>query len=121
MNLLIIKGNLTKDVELKSSQSGMAIAKFTVAVARMKKDDDADFFNCTAFNKTAEIIADSLGKGSPILITGHVQLGNYTDKEGVKKYTTDVMVDRFEFIGKKEDNHSTNTEITPVDDGGIPF
>ena len=126
MNLLIIRGNLTKDVELKFSQSGMAIAKFTVAVARMKKDDGADFFNCTAFNKTAEIIADSLRKGSPILINGHVQLGNYTDKEGIKKYTTDVMVDRFEFLGKKEDNNSTNSQdsnsgITPVDDKDIPF
>lgn len=130
MNLLIIKGNLTKDVEFNTTQSGMDIAKFTVAVARMKKDDGADFFNCVAFSKTAKLIADSLGKGSPILINGHVQLGNYTDKEGVKKFTTDVIVDRFEFINaKKEDNqeefktHSYAIDgVTPiVDDSDIPF
>jgi len=129
INILIIKGNLTKDVELKFSQAGMAIAKFTVAVARMKKDDGADFFNCTAFSKTAELIADSLRKGSPILINGHVTLGSYEDKEGVKKYTTDVMVDRFEFIGKKEENQGStdnrtfakDSDITPIDDGDIPF
>ena len=122
MNLIILKGNLVRDVELSFSQSGMAIAKFTIAVARMKKDDDADFFSCVAFNKPAELIADSLRKGSPILINGHVQMGHYTNKEGIKKYTTDVMVDRFEFIGKKEDNNSTTPELTPIeDDGSIPF
>ena len=109
-------------MDFTTTQSGMEIAKFTVAVARMKKDDGADFFNCVAFSKTAKLIADSLGKGSPILINGRVQLGNYTDKEGVKKYTTDVMVDRFEFLGKKEDNNSSPVaEVTEVSDDCIPF
>lgn len=95
----------------------------------MKKDDPSDFFNVTAFGKTAELIAERLGKGSPILITGHIQNGSYTDKEGNKKYTSDVIVDRFEFIGKKEDSQGSqetnsfgsNSDITPVDDNCIPF
>jgi len=73
MNIVIIKGNITKDIDLKFAQgSGLGIAKFSVAVARMKKDDPSDFFNCTAFGKTAETIAERLHKGSPILITGHL-------------------------------------------------
>ena len=96
----------------------------------MKKDDPSDFFNIVAFSKTAELIAETLGKGSPILITGHMQMGSYTDKEGVKKYTADVIVDRFEYTSKKSDNQGTSTtkendykdkDITPVDDSDIPF
>jgi len=128
MNIVIIKGNITKDIDLKFAQgSGLGIAKFSVAVARMKKDDPSDFFNCTAFGKTAETIAERLHKGSPILITGHLQTGSYDHKEGHKVYTTDVIVDRFEFIGKKEENQESaaanteNNDITPIDDGDIPF
>jgi len=128
MNIVIIKGNITKDIDLKFAQgSGLGIAKFSVAVARMKKDDPSDFFNCTAFGKTAETISERLHKGSPILITGHLQSGSYDHKEGHKVYTTDVIVDRFEFIGKKEENQesaaSPNEDVTPIDDDltDIPF
>ena len=130
MNLTVLKGNICKDIDLKYVSDGkMAIAKFSLAVSRMKKDDPSDFFNCTAFNKTAELIAENLGKGSPILINGHLQTGSYTNKADVKVYTTDVIVDRFEFIGKKEDastneNKTTSYDIdgaTPIDDGDIPF
>lgn len=134
MNITILKGNITRDIDLKFSQgSGIAVAKFGLAVSRMKKDDPSDFFNVTAFGKTAETIAERLAKGSPILITGHLQTGSYDHKEGHKVYTTDVIVDRFEFIGKKEDsqgsyNPETNTndfgntsDITPINDGDIPF
>ena len=92
-------------MDLKFVKSGeMAIAKFNVAVARMKKDDAPYYFNCVAFGKTGEIIADCLHKGSPILINGHMQSGKY-DKDGHTVYTMDLVVDRFEFAGgKKEDN-----------------
>ena len=141
MNVIIFKGNISRDIDLKFAQgSGMAVAKFGLAVARMKKDDPADFFNCIAFGKTAELIANSLRKGSPILINGHLQSGKY-DKDGHTVFTTDVIVDRFEFISKKEDDNSNNSnqsrsnsssntgtnnfgsasDITPIDDGDIPF
>jgi len=129
MNVTILKGNICRDIDLKFVKDGvMAIAKFGIAVSRMKKDDDSDFFNCTAFGKTAELITERLGKGSPILITGHLQSGSYDHKNGYKVYTTDVIVDRFYFLGKKEDNPVTTnqenkdiSEITPVDDSEIPF
>jgi single-strand DNA-binding protein len=133
MNLVILKGNITRDIELIFAPgSGLAVAKFGLAVARMKKEDGADFINCVAFGKQAELIAESLHKGSPILIEGRIQTGSYENKEGKKVYTTDIVINKFEFIGKKEDNNSTpsesnfeeksfNEEMTPVDDGDIPF
>jgi len=130
MNIVIIKGNLVRDPELKSSQSGNMVAKFTVAVARMKKEDPADFLNCVAFGKTAETIANNLVKGNPILIEGHIQTGSYDNKEGKKVYTTDIIVNRFEFIQSKNsgqgtaDNSNTKdygADMTVVDDGDIPF
>lgn len=128
---MILKGNICKDIDLKFvPQSGLAVAKFTMAVSRMKKDDPSDFLNCVAFGKTAETIANNLGKGNPILINGHIQTGSYDHKDGHKVYTTDVIVDRFEFIQSKgAGNTNTNTSnesfdnefMAPVDDGEIPF
>ena len=71
----------------------------------MKKEDGADFINIVAFGKQAELIANSLHKGSPILIEGRIQTGSYDNKEGKKTYTFDIVVNRFEFLGKKEDNN----------------
>ena len=127
MNIVIVKGNISRDIDLKFANSGeMAIAKFGVAVSRMKKDE-SDFFNVTAFGKTAELIANTLSKGKPILITGHLQSGKY-DKDGHTVYTTDVIVDRFEYVNRKEGNESNSTshdteytDATPIDDGDIPF
>lgn len=128
MNLVILKGNLTKQPELKfGAGSGTAVVKFTVAVARMKKDDGADFINCIAFGKTAETIANNLDKGSPILVEGRIQTGSYDNKEGQKVYTTDVIVNRFEFVGGKKEtpqdvfNSKKNEDMALVDDDSIPF
>ena len=122
MNLVVLHGNICNDIDLKYVKDGeMAIAKFSIAVGRMKKGDDSDFFNCTAFNKQAELIAESLGKGNPILITGHLQSGSYINKSDVKVYTTDVIIDRFEFVSKKEDNKQSEPETKEVDSSDIPF
>ena len=127
MNIVVIKGNISRDIDLTLAKgSGMAIAKFGVAVSRIKKDDPSDFFNCTAFGKTAELIANCLSKGKPILINGHLQSGKY-DKDGHTVFTVDVIVDRFEFISRKEGNDNSGTsssdsrsDIMPTDDE-IPF
>jgi len=123
-----MKGNISRDIDLQYKRNGeMAVAKFGIAVSRMKKDDPSDFFNCTAFGKTGELIAEKLSKGKPILINGHLQSGKY-DKDGHTIFTTDVIVDRFEFISRKDDGeHAKDTtnnqheDITPIDDGDIPF
>jgi len=134
MNKVVLIGNLTKDVDLSfTAGSGMAVGRFTVAVARMKKGE-SDFPNCVSFGKTAETIAQYFFKGSKIAIEGHIQTGSYDAKDGTKRYTTDVIVDRFEFVGQgkqeqKEDNPFNNNfgganfeeEMTPVMDSDMPF
>lgn len=135
MNKVVLIGNLTKDVDLSfAAGSGTAVGRFTVAVARMKKGE-SDFPNCISFGKTAETIAQYFFKGSKIAIEGHIQTGSYDAKDGTKRYTTDVIVDRFEFVGSGQGNNNNqgNTsqnsfggmnfedEMTPVDDGDMPF
>ena len=129
MNKCVLIGNLTKDIELKfQAGSGLAIGKFSLAVARQKKGE-TDFINCIAFGKTAETMSQYLFKGSKVAIEGHIQTGSYTNKEGHKVYTTDVVIDRFEFVGGKNEGQATqggnqqsfNDDITPVDDDMMPF
>ena len=133
MNKVVLIGNLTKDVDLSfTAGSGMAVGRFSVAVARMKKGE-SDFPNCVSFGKTAETIAQYFFKGSKIAIEGHIQTGSYDAKDGTKRYTTDVIVDRFEFVGqaKGNDNQGNTSsnfgemnfeeEMTPVDDSSMPF
>lgn len=128
MNKVILIGRLTKDVEVKEFGESK-IAKFPLAVTRQFKKDEADFINCTAFNKQAEIIAQFFKKGSPIAITGNIRTGSY-EKDGSKVYTTDVIIENFEFIGSKNDNSNQNKsendsgfndEMMPEDDGDCPF
>ena len=124
MNKVVLVGRLTKDPELRyAAGSDIAVCKFTVAVNRMKKDE-ADFINCVAFNKTAETIAQYLTKGRQIAIAGRIQTNSYTSDDGTKRYTTDVVVETFEFCDSNKSNSSNNSiddDITPVDDGDMPF
>lgn len=117
MNNVSLMGRLTKDADLRyASNTEMAILRFNVAVdrklskeKRMEAENNnqptADFINCIAFGKTAEIIGQYFGKGNKIAITGHIQTGSY-EKDGQRIYTTDVVVDSFDFV---ESNSSSNT------------
>ncbi len=130
MNKVILIGRLTKDPDLKFAQgTGKAITRFTLAVNRLMKKDEADFINCIAFGKTGETIAQYLTKGKQLAITGNIRTGSYEAKDGTKKYTTDVIIDSFEFISGGQANQ-TNPEINNSvdefddmiqDDGDIPF
>lgn len=133
MNKVILIGRLTKDPELSyAAGSGVAIARFTLAVNRPFKRDEADFINCVAFNKTAETIGQYLVKWRQIAVSGNIRTGSYDAQDGTKRYTTDVVVEGFEFIGnsqnsgQSQDNNSDggmnfDNEMTPVDDGDMPF
>ena len=105
MNKVILMGRLTRDPEVRYSQgsNATAIAKFSLAVDRRFKRDgepDADFFNCTAFGKQGEFVEKYLSKGTKILVTGRVQNDNY-EKDGVKHYNVQIMVDEIEFAESK--------------------
>ena len=115
MNSVQIIGRVCRDIEVRYSQSGnnsTAIARFTVAVdRRFKKEggDTADFISCVAFGKTAEFIEKYFFKGMKIALNGRIQTGNYTNKDGVKVYTTDVIAENVEFCESKSNESNANS------------
>lgn len=129
MNKVILMGRLTRDPELKYSmgERQMAIARYTLAVARKVKtnDTEADFINCIAFGKSAEFVEKYFRQGQRVLIEGRLQTGSYTNKEGQKVYTTDIVVETQEFAdGKNGDTAKNTDDFMPVDEmneDGLPF
>lgn len=107
MNNVILMGRLTKDPEIRTTNSGLSVCKFTVAVDRYSKDgeDKTDFINCVAWRKTAEFIDKHFSKGQRILLSGSIQTGSY-EKDGRTVYTTDVLVDKAEFCENKKNSDS---------------
>ena len=106
MNKIILMGRLTRDPEVRYSQgeSSLAIARFSLAVDRRFKrqgEAEADFFNCTAFGKQAEFVEKYLKQGTKILLTGRVQNDNYTNKEGQKVYSVQIIAEEIEFAESK--------------------
>lgn len=111
MNKIILVGNLAKDPEIKViEESGKALTKIIIAVQRTFKNTDgereADFIQVTFFDKKAETVAEFLKKGDPISVSGRLQTRNYEDKEGVKKYITEVIADEFQFINGRKSNEN---------------
>ena len=103
INKVVLLGCLTKDPELRYAEgSGTAVCRLTVAINRQLKKDEADFINCIAFGKTGETITKYFTKGSKIAITGNIRTGSYDAKDGTKRYTTDVIVETFEFVESKK-------------------
>lgn len=105
MNKVILMGRLTRDPEVRYSQgeNPLAIARYTLAVDRRQArnnggdDQSADFINCVAFGRTGEFAERYLRKGTKIAVTGRIQTGSYTNKDGVRVYTTEVVVEEHEF------------------------
>lgn len=117
MNKVILIGRLTRDPEIRYSQgqNGSAVAKYTLAVDRKFKREgeaNADFINCVAFGKLAEFAEKYLRQGVKIAVTGRIQTGSYTNKDGVKVYTTDVVVEEQEFCESKGSSQQNNTQPT---------
>lgn len=142
MNKFIVTANLTKDAELRYTANDKAYSKFSIANNEGYGDNQkTNFFNCTLWGKSAENLNRFLTKGQKVLITGRVELGKYTDKEGVERLTTDIIVDSFggvELLGNKAQQESgtnndtsnnsdfsmnNNEDMTPVDDDSdlLPF
>ena len=132
MNKAILIGRLTRDPDVRYSQtdSNMAIARFSLAVdRRYKKQGDettADFFNCTAFGKQGEFVEKYLKKGTKVVVTGRIQNDNYTNKEGQKVYSVQIIVEEMEFAESKaaagqSGNAQGNTqpEYGPMDSDGF--
>ena len=124
MNRVILIGRLTKDPEIRTTNNGQSICRFTMAVDRRFKREGqatADFINIVSFGKQAEIIAQYFKKGNRIAIEGRSQTGSYTTNDGAKRYTTDVVLDNFDFIESKQrskqgENKQPEEDIIDSDD-----
>jgi len=127
MNHFVGIGRLTRDPEVRYTQSGKACAKFTLAIDRRKSSDgnqQADFIQCVAWEKTAEVISQYCAKGKKIAVEGRIQTRSY-EKDGTKHYVTEVIVQSMEFCDSKGGGASTTNggvyAGTPVPDDDIPF
>lgn len=147
MNKVILMGNLTRDPEIRYSQgeNSLAIARFSIAVNRRfarQGDTDTDFFNCTAFGRQAEFVEKYFRKGSRMLMTGRVQNDNYTNNNGEKVYSVQIIAEEIEFAERKstadanvaqsgnfgggapQPNAAANDDFMNIPDGiedGLPF
>ena len=118
MNKVILMGRLTRDPEIRYSQgeSSTAVARYSLAVNRAFKrngEPDVDFINCVAFGKAGEFAEKYFHKGTKIAVTGRIQTGSYTNKDGQKVYTTDIVIEEQEFAESK--NASGDAGFAPAD------
>ncbi len=144
-NKVVLLGNLTRDVEMRSTSNGQNVANFSLAVSRTWRDKDGQqqeqtsFINCVAWGKTGEIIAQYVKKGSPLLVSGRLDQRSYEDKDGNKRTAVEVVVEDFTFVGggqasgdsagsapsapAKKPADAAPTEISdePIDLSDIPF
>ncbi|MCD4733578.1 single-stranded DNA-binding protein [bacterium] len=141
-NKVLLMSNLTRDPELRYTANGQALAKFGIATNRKFKSGDGmkeevTYVDCTAWARSAEVICEYMRKGSPIFIEGRLQFSSWEDKEsGKKRSKLDVTVERFQFIGGRQDSEGgaprgnqgqqnrggqQNREMEPLSDDDIPF
>lgn len=107
INSVALTGRLTKDIDLRTTQSGISVASFTLAVNRQySKDKEADFINCVAFKKTAEVLQQFAGKGRLIGVTGSIQTRHYTGKDGKEVYVTEVLANNVSFLDSRNSAQS---------------
>lgn len=113
-NKVMIGGRLTADPEVKTTQSGLSVVSFSVAVNRRQRQGEprkADFFSVTAWRQTADFVARYFRKGSSICIVGNLQNGDWTDQNGQKHYRTDIVAEEVLFVDSKGEND--NAQATP--------
>lgn len=145
-NQAILAGRLTADPELKTTQSGISVTQFTIAVSRPRRKDDntemSDFISCVAWKERAELVAKYFHKGSAIMVIGQIQTRTWTDNNNQKRYATEVLVDNIRFVDSKADAaqksptangnagapsyipdayKAPNFEEVNADDGDLPF
>lgn len=116
MNQCVLMGRTTRDPEVRYTQQGMCIARYTLAVDRRPQPDgtrQADFINCTVFGKLAEVTQKYVHQGMRLTVSGRIQTGSYTDKDGRKVYTTDVIVEDQEFAESKATTEARLNQQAP--------
>lgn len=117
MNIAVLIGNLTSDIEMRYTQTGKAVANFTIAVNRPFKNAqgeyDADFIPIVVWDKLAENCANFLKKGSRVGVSGRIQVRTYDDKQGIRRYITEIIANEVKFLDGKEKNDDFNSNDVP--------
>ncbi len=131
LNKVLLQGNIATDIDTRHTQSGVAVATFRIAVARDFKNQngerETDFINIVAWRNTADFVSRYFQKGQMAVVDGRLQVRNYTDRDGNRRYVTEVVADNIYFAGSKrkdqQDNSETQnfTEIGDEDTWGLPF
>lgn len=125
MNNVVLVGRLTKDVELRKTQNGKSVVSYTLAVNRQFKQEgqpDADFINCVAWNKTADLMEQYLHKGSLVGVEGRIQTRSYQDNTGKNVYVTEVLTESVQFLEPKSNGQTQNSygnTNTPQAEGNV--
>ena len=126
MNSIIIMGRLTRDPELRQTNSGTPVTSFTVAVDRRGKEKATDFLDCVAWNDKAEFVHKYFGKGRMILVAGRLQIRDWTDKEGNKRRTAEIVANDVYFCGDRQQRGTEpqgvpDVEFEDLSDDDLPF
>lgn len=123
MNKFIGLGRLTKDVELRHTQAGKAVAQFSMAFdgPKVNGEKTTDFLDFTAWDKTAEVLAQYKKKGDQLYVEGRLKKRSYEGQDGKKVWVTDIIVNNIEFVGGASGGKSTGKEFGKADDEEIPF
>lgn len=115
MNRVVLSGIVGGDSKIRESQSGMKVARYSLAVRRMTKkegEQDTDWISLIAFDKKADFAEKYVKKGTRLIVEGHITTGSYTNKDGQKVYTTDVVVDNQEFAESKKNAENQRSEVS---------
>ena len=118
MNSVNLIGRLTRDPEIR--EASVTVATFTVAVDRIGKDKGADFIRCKAFGRQAEVVGQYLSKGKQVGVSGRIETDSY-EKDGARVYTTEVIAERVDFLGGREQTEEQVEGFVEIKDEDLPF
>lgn len=125
INNVVLVGRMTRDAELRMTQSNTAVASFTLAVNRPFKNQngerEADFINCVIWRQAAENLANWCKKGSLVGITGNIQTSNYENQQGQRVYVTEVLANNFQLLESRSQQQSSNNNSMDISDEDLPF
>ena len=125
VNKVFLIGRLTKDPELRRTQSDLSVASFAVAVNRRGKDAGVDFIDCTAWRNTADFVSKYFKKGDPILVVGSISTRSYKDKDGNNRKAVEVVADDVQFVAPKKDSNespmASDVEEYATEEQELPF
>lgn len=119
MNKVVLLGNLCDNPDVRTTTSGKQVARYRLAVSRRFNREETDFISCVAFEKQAEFAEKYMHKGKKFAVIGRIQTGSYTNKEGKKVYTTDIIVEETYFIEKKDSTTEPSKPVTELPSGFV--